>query len=149
MLKLGLQFYFTGQLCTIMRILDGRTPEWDNIVFVKHERDDKLMFDELKKWSFGDYTKFVVNRRKISKILKALIIILGILFLYLYIIGIYISFSYIENLDKINNRNAILINEAQHRCLDINQDYIGMNIYNTGKALVFCSENNLVIGKHR
>lgn len=121
---------------------------------LEEERKEKQFYNEIKKWSFEDYTNYRKNIERKTKTIVVFLLIfyvgtwIAILFAVLYFNSFY-TFQETEKalLEIIEARNNILINEAEKRCNEINQTFIHSEVvYYKQVLLVKCSENNLVIG---
>ena len=116
---------------------------------LRNEREHKLVYDQIKKYSFEEYLSYknkVKNYFFRSSLIFFIIgmIISGIILGYPLIISL---FSYEDNLQNIDARNNILVNEATKRCEDINQTFVRSIVMHEDELLhVHCSESNLIIG---
>lgn len=97
----------------------------------------KERYDKIKKLTFEEYMKI---KRKQNKWLAAFGIIFTVLIYLIMALGVY---TWVLSTDEVSD-NAAFLNIGKNLCLDIEQGYAKMEIFDGGKVVVYCEDKNII-----
>lgn len=110
---------------------------------LEEERKLKAYHNEIRKWSFDDFKIHITRKNKVINIIFIIVLVsllvasMAVMFFGSLALELYVD-------EKADDK--AMINIGNHLCEQINQTNINVEIYQSGKVVVVCNKESLIIG---